>query len=80
MGLAENEGGDYTSSSSVHVITPIVTSAEVVSSIIEPTETVVKPDVKNIGGLSASGFLIPFVQMADAVSPTQSTISIKQSN
>jgi len=73
-----NEGVDYLSSSSDTVITPTVTSADVVSSVIEPTETVVKPDVKNVGELPASGFLIPFVQMADAVSPTQSTITIKQ--
>jgi len=73
-----NEGVDYVSSSTDTVIIPTVTSADVVTSVIEPTETIVKPDVKNAGVLSAGGFLFPLIQMADAVSPTQSTITIKQ--
>ena len=71
-------GTDYLATSTDYTITSTVTSAAVEKSTVEPTHTILTPDVQKGPATMPSGFLLPLLQSADAVSSTQSTISINQ--
>jgi len=74
------EGTDYLATSTDYIIAPTVTSASVEKSVVEPTHTVITPDVQKGTATMPSEFLLPLLQSADAVTSTQDTISVKEWN